>query len=246
MASSSLKFARRLVIVPAFNEADSIAEVVAELRQAAPDFDLLVIDDGSTDATAASVPPAAGLISLPFNLGIGAAMQTGYRYAAENGYDVAVQVDGDGQHPATEIRQLLRRLEAGDADLVIGSRFLKPGEYQQSPTRAAGSRILQYLLRMLAGEKFTDCTSGFRAANRKVIQAFAHWYPDDYPEPEVVLLLHRAGYRVAETPVRMRQRSNGETSITLVRGFYYVVKVAVALLLDTMREPWPQEKVRVA
>ncbi len=246
MASSTFKFARRLVIVPAFNEAASIAEVVADLRRAAPDFDVLVIDDGSTDATAACVPQAAGVISLPFNLGIGAAMQTGYRYAAENGYDVAVQVDGDGQHPATEIRKLLRRLEAGDADLVIGSRFLEPGEYQQSPARAAGSRILQYLLRLLAGERITDCTSGFRAANRNVIQAFAHWYPDDYPEPEVVLLLHRAGYRVAETPVRMRQRSNGETSITLVRGLYYVVKVAVALLLDTMREPWPREKVRVA
>ena len=245
-ACTTLKFARRLIIVPAFNEASSIAEVVADLEHSVPDFDLLVIDDGSIDATAANVPQTAGLISLPFNLGIGGAMQTGYRYAAEHGYDVAVQVDGDGQHPAGEIFKLLERIEAGDADLVIGSRFLKAPRYRQTPARAAGSRILQLLLRILTGRKFTDCTSGFRVANKDVIRAFAHWYPDDYPEPEVVLLLHRAGYRVVETPVQMKQRANGQTSITPMRGLYYVVKVAVALVLATMRQPWPHQTMRAA
>ncbi len=112
--------------------------------------------------------------------------------------------------------------------------------------RSAGSRILRWLLRALTGSTFTDCTSGFRAANRRVIRAFGHWYPDDYPEPEVVLLLHRAGFRVAETPVEMNHRASGETSITLVRGLYYVIKVAVALIVDTMRHPWPRDKVEIA
>ncbi len=245
-AETSLKFLRGLVVVPAYNEAEAIAQVVVDLAQAVPDFDVLVIDDGSTDATARRVPESAGVVSLPFNLGIGAAMQTGYRYAAENGYDVAVQVDGDGQHPAREIGKLLGPIADGTADLVIGSRFLGPGGYRQGRARAAGSRILRWLLRALTGNTITDCTSGFRAANRTVIRAFSHWYPDDYPEPEVVLLLHRAGFRVVETPVEMNQRATGETSIPLQRGLYYVIKVAVALIVDTMRRPWPREKVGTA
>ena len=246
MADHVLKFIRGVVIVPAFNEAESIASVVNDIARVLPEFDIVVIDDGSTDSTASRVPDAATVISLPFNLGIGAAMQTGYRFAAEHGYDVAVQVDGDGQHLASEIVALLEPLQDGDADLVIGSRFLEPGGYRQSVARAAGSRVLRWLLRALTGRTFTDCTSGFRAANRAVIRAFSHWYPDDYPEPEVVLLAHRAGFRVVETPVRMQPRVCGRTSIPLVRGLYYVVKVAVALLLDTSRQPWPRAKVGIA
>jgi len=237
----ALKFVRGVVIVPAFNEAESIAGVVEDIVHALPEFDIVVIDDGSTDLTASRVPGSATVITLPFNLGIGAAMQTGYRYAAEHNYDVAVQVDGDGQHPASEIVALLEAMQADDADLVIGSRFLRPGEYRQSAARAAGSRLLRWLLRALTGRTYTDCTSGFRAANRAVIRAFSHWYPDDYPEPEVVLLAHRAGFRVTETPVRMEQRVSGRTSIPLGRGLYYVLKVAVALLLDTTRQPWPDQ-----
>ena len=229
--------------MPAFNEAGSIARVVEDVTHAVPDFDVLVIDDGSTDSTASLVPGSATVISLPFNLGIGSAMQTGYRYAAEQGYDVAIQVDGDGQHPASEIARLIDTLDNSDADLVIGSRFLDGSRYRQSAARAAGSRLLRWLLRLLTGRTYTDCTSGFRAANIKVIRAFSHWYPDDYPEPEVVLLLHRAGFRVVETPVRMEQRTAGASSIPLSRGFYYVLKVAVALLLDTMRHPWPKGRM---
>lgn len=229
--------------MPAFNEAGSIARVVDDVRRAVPDFDVLVIDDGSTDSTASLVPESATVITMPFNLGIGSAMQTGYRFAAEHGYDVAIQVDGDGQHPASEITKLLDTLENSDADLVIGSRFLEGNRYRQSAARAAGSGVLRLLLRLLTGRTFTDCTSGFRAANSKVIRAFGHWYPDDYPEPEVVLLLHRAGFRVTEAPVRMEQRTTGESSIPLCRGVYYVLKVAVALLLDTMRHPWPNRRM---
>ncbi len=246
MADRALKFVRGVVIVPAFNEAESIAGVVEDIACAMPEFDVVVIDDGSTDLTASRVPDSATVIVLPFNLGIGAAMQTGYRFAAENGYDVAVQVDGDGQHPASEIVALLEAMQEGDADLVIGSRFLEPGGYRQSAARAAGSRLLRWLLRALTGRTYTDCTSGFRAANRAVIRAFSHWYPDDYPEPEVVLLAHRAGFRVVETAVRMEQRVTGRTSIPLVCGLYYVLKVVVALLLDTIRQPWPQGKVGIA
>jgi len=243
VAEPALKFVRGVVIIPAFNEAGSIARVVQDVKRAVPDFDIVVIDDGSTDATASCVPDWATVISLPFNLGIGGAMQTGYRYAAEHGYDVAVQVDGDGQHPASEIVGLVDALHESDADMVIGSRFLERGRYRQSAARAAGSRFLRLQLRMLTGRTYTDCTSGFRAVNRRVIRAFSHWYPDDYPEPEVVLLLHRWGFRVTETSVKMHQRVSGRTSIPLGRGFYYVLKVAVALFLDTAREPWPQGKV---
>ncbi len=238
---ANLKFMRGLAIVPAFNEVASVAAVVADLRQTVPQLDVLVIDDGSTDGTALAVPSEAAVISLPFNLGIGGAMQTGYRYAAANGYDVAVQVDGDGQHPAREVPRLLQRLADEEADLVIGSRFLEPGSYRQTASRAAGAGMLRAILRFLTGRTFTDCTSGFRAANRKVIDAFSRFYPDDYPEPEVVLLLHRAGYRVIETPVEMAQRASGRSSIGLVRGVYYVVKVTLSLLLDTMRRPWGRE-----
>jgi hypothetical protein len=240
-SDASLKFRRGLAIVPAFNEAGTIGAVVDDLRRTVPDLDVLVVDDGSTDGTAAAVPPEAAVISLPFNLGIGGAMQTGYRYAAAQGYDVAVQVDGDGQHPAGEVPGLLRALEDERADLVIGSRFLRPGSYRQTASRAAGAGVLRAIIRCLTSRTFTDCTSGFRAANRRVIEAFSRYYPDDYPEPEVVVQLHRAGFRVVETPVTMEQRSAGRSSIGLLRGVYYVIKVALALVLDTLRNPWARE-----
>lgn len=234
---------KRLAIVPAYNESESIAGVVSELRRELPDFDILVIDDGSTDSTARRVPADATVLSLPFNLGIGGAMQTGYRYAALHGYELAVQVDGDGQHPPHEVRKLVLRLEQGDVDLVIGSRFLE-NNYRQNPARMGGIFVLRWLIRFLSGQSLTDPTSGFRAANRSVIRAFAYWYPDDYPEPEIALLLHRSGYRVVEIPTVMRQRTTGQSSIPLLRGFFYVAKVSIALLLDTIRDPWPRDKVK--
>jgi glycosyltransferase involved in cell wall biosynthesis len=234
---------RGLIIVPAFNERQSVGKLAHRLNRALPGFDILVIDDGSTDDTLRQIPAQAAVVSLPFNLGIGGAMQTGYRYAALHGYDVAVQVDGDGQHRPGEVRQLVEKLIESNSDLVVGSRFLGAGRYKQSFTRMVGIRLLDGLIRILSGFDVTDCTSGFRVANRRVIRAFAHWYPDDYPEPEVILLLHRAGFKISEVGVKMRQRRAGMTSIPLTRGMFYVLKVTTALLLDMARDPWPSGKV---
>jgi glycosyltransferase involved in cell wall biosynthesis len=235
---------RCLAIIPAFNERGSVGAVVRGLKRSLPGFDVVVIDDGSTDDTCQQVPPGTAVVSLPFNLGIGGAMQTGYRYAALNHYDVAVQVDGDGQHRPSQVRRLVNALVQGDADLVVGSRFMEPSRrYRQSFIRKTGSWMLRASIKCLTGLEITDCTSGFRAANRKVIHAFAHWYPEDYPEPEVILLLHRAGYKVKELPVRMRRRRTGQSSIGVLSGLFYVTKVVTCLLLDMVREPWPTGKV---
>lgn len=254
--AEGLAQARCLIIIPAYNEERTICRLVERLKRALPEMDVLVIDDGSTDSTAREAAVRARTISLPFNVGIGGAMQTGYRYAEKHGYDIAIQVDGDGQHRPCEVRKLVREVLSGRADLAVGSRFLgdanrmraMPGErgqgYRQELPRTIGAGVLRMLLRWMAGLDVTDCTSGFRAANRNVIRAFAHWYPEDYPEPEVILLLHRAGYRLVETPVSMRQRRNGSSTISPLTGVFYVMKVALCLLLDLARQPWDNDKVR--
>lgn len=234
---------RILLIVPAFNEGQSIRKLIARLKLAVPSADVLVIDDGSTDDTARQAKATSRVVSLPFNLGIGGAMQTGYRYADLHGYDIAVQVDGDGQHRPRQVLRLIDQLRDGRTDFVVGSRFLGEGHYAQQPARLVGGWLLRWMLRTLTGLNITDCTSGFRAANRRVIRAFAHWYPEDYPEPEVILLLHRAGYQVREIPVTMRQRRSGRSSIATASGLFYVVKVAACLLLDMARRPYNNGKV---
>lgn len=234
-----------LVIVPAYNEAGSIAGVVQDLRHHFAQADVLVVDDGSTDGTHKVAPVGTTVLRLPFNLGIGGAMQAGYRYAFMHGYGVALQVDGDGQHPAEEAHKLIDALKASNADMVIGSRFLADDpNYKPPAARAAGIGVVRTVLRLLSGLQITDCTSGFRACNRRVIKAFAHWYPEDYPEPEVILLLHRAGFSIRETPVTMRPRAAGRTSIPFLKGVFYILKVSLALLLDTARRPWPKQKPR--
>jgi glycosyltransferase involved in cell wall biosynthesis len=235
---------RCLVLVPAFNEGASVRKLVLRLRRALPGFDVLVIDDGSTDDTVRQVPQGTAIVTLPFNLGIGGAMQTGYRYAALHGYDIAVQVDGDGQHRPREVLRLVEQLVRSDVDLVVGSRFLDRPRYKQTMARLAGSWLLRGVIRTFTGLPLTDVTSGFRAASRRVIRAYAHWYPEDYPEPEVILLLHRAGYKVTEIPVQMRQRRAGRSSISMLQGLFYVAKVSICLLLDLMREPWPMGRLQ--
>ena len=215
------------------------------LRRSLSDYDVLIVDDGSTDDTLRQIPAGVAVVSLPFNLGIGGAMQTGYRYAALHGYDVAVQVDGDGQHRPSEVRRLVEFVLSGEADLAVGSRFLEPTPYRQGFVRKTGALLLRLLIQALTGLIITDCTSGFRAANRRVLRAFAHWYPEDYPEPEVILLLHRAGYSIQELSVRMRHRQVGQSSIGLLAGEFYMMKVTACLLLDTARAPWPHEKFGV-
>jgi len=227
---------RVLVIIPAYNESATIGDVVTQLHRALPDADVLVIDDGSKDETARLVPRTARVVRLPMNLGIGGAMQTGYRFAHANGYDLAIQCDADGQHPPEHIQALIDFAAETRADMVIGSRFIEPGMYQQQPVRMAAIRWLNAVISVLGGQRVTDCTSGFRVANRRAIEAFADWYPDDYPEPEVLLRLLRSGYTVRETPVLMRQRQGGVSSIPFQRGLFYVVKVTSSLLLTLVRE----------
>jgi glycosyltransferase involved in cell wall biosynthesis len=246
-SSNPTRLARCLIIVPAKNERESINLLVKQLIFHLPECDVLIVDDGSTDGAALEVPPQAKVVKLPFNLGIGGAMQTGYRYADIHGYELAVQVDGDGQHRASEVRKLLEHLLTQQADMIVGSRFMETaGAYRQTIGRAVGGWILSSLLKILTGQRFTDCTSGFRAVNKRVIQAFADWYPEDYPEPEVILLLHRSGFTLGEVPVLMRRRQTGTSSISTIKGVYYIIKVSTCLVLDMLRSPWSQPQIAVA
>lgn len=236
---------RILAIVPAFNEERSLPAVVVGLRSAVPDVDVCVVDDGSTDSTAA-VARGLGVtvLSIPVNLGIGGAVQTGYRWARDHGYQVAVQVDGDGQHDASFLPALVEEVSSGRAGLAIGSRFTGPrvsGAFRSTWTRRAGIRYLTWMLRARCGARVTDPTSGFRAAGRPAIELFARSYPPDYPEPESIAIAARAGIPIVEVPVRMGARLHGESSIDTGRSLYYLVKVSLALLLLPTRQPPVEE-----
>lgn len=228
---------RILIIIPAYNEEASLPGVLQDLRAYFPQGHILVVDDGSRDRTA-HVASVAGvsLVRLPFNLGIGGAVQTGYRYAQRNDYDIAIQFDGDGQHQASEIPALLGPLEAGMADIIVGSRFLNPGGYRPTAFRKAGIWIFSKVLSAILGMTVTDTTSGFRAANRRCIDYFSRVYPEDYPEVESLVLAHRQGLRIAEAPVAMRDRTGGRSSITPIRSAYYMVKVLLAVFVDLMKK----------
>jgi glycosyltransferase involved in cell wall biosynthesis len=229
---------RKLAIVPAYNERAMVARVIREIRRHAPDFDVVVIDDGSTDTTAAHAQAqGAVVIRHPFNLGIGGAMQSGYKYALRNGYDVAVQIDGDGQHKPAYLPQLLAKLETeGDqADMVTGSRFLGDPGYKVPFGRRVGNFIFAIVMSAITRQKVTDPTSGFRMTNRRGIELFARDYPHDYPEVEATVLARRHGLRLLEVPVRMRYRVEGRSSITAARSVYYLVKVSLALMIGLFR-----------
>lgn len=227
----------RLAIVPAYNEADSIARVVENLHAHAPDFDVLVIDDGSVDATAKRAEAAGARVLIhPINLGIGGAVQSGYQYALASGYDYAVQVDGDGQHPPEQLAKLVERIEAEPAvDMVTGSRFLGGGEYKQTIARRLGIVVFSLLLSLITRQKVSDPTSGFRLANRRAIELFARDYPHDYPEVEAILMMHRHQLKCAEVPVRMDLREGGRSSITPLHSGYYMLKVLLAVFVGLFR-----------
>ncbi|HOT49577.1 MAG TPA: glycosyltransferase family 2 protein [Candidatus Hydrogenedentes bacterium] len=229
---------RTLVIIPAYNEEETIAQVIENVRRDAPGCDVLVVDDGSSDGTPDVVTNTGGaaLVRLPFNLGIGGAMQTGYRYALRNGYDIAVQCDADGQHPPRRIPDLVRHVEEGAADLLIGSRYVADTAYAPSLTRRIGKSLMSRLVDTLIGGGITDTTSGFRAANRKVIALFAKDYPDDYPEAEALIMLYKNGLKAAEMPVDMLPRQGGRTSIRPRHAVYYMVKVGLAILVHMLRK----------
>ena len=227
---------RKLVIIPAYNESASIVNTVNDIKKNAPDFDYVVINDHSKDNTL-QICKDAGLnvIDLPLNLGIGGAVQTGYLYACQNGYDIAVQFDGDGQHDAKYLNEMAETLVKEQADMVIGSRFIEKEGFQSSFTRRLGIRYFTFLIKILTGQKMTDPTSGYRMCNRKIIELFAGNYPKDYPEPETTTWILRKKLKVLEIPVIMRAREEGVSSISLKKSFYYMFKVTMAIIIERTR-----------
>lgn len=230
-------YPKTLVIIPAFNEEDSIAHVIERIRAAAPWADVAVVNDGSKDRTGA-IAEACGAIVLhmPHNVGIGSAVQTGFIYARQFGYQVTVQNDGDGQHAAEEIPGLVNALLDSGADLVIGSRYIEDRGYVTPVERKVGIFVLSMVVSLLTRQRFTDPTSGFRASNRRAIELCADVYPYDYPEPEAIVLLRRAGMTVREIPVTMNPRYGGRSSITPIRSVYYMIKVIMAMLIALLRK----------
>lgn len=227
---------KSLVMIPAYNEEKNIVKTVRDIQKNAPDFDYIIINDCSRDSTLdLCMREGLHVLNLPVNLGIGGAVQTGYRYAMQNGYDVAVQFDGDGQHDAAYLTQMREKLVREELDMVIGSRFLRHEGFQSSGMRRLGIRYFTELIRVSTGKKITDPTSGMRMANRSVIEAFAANYPKDYPEPESVVYLLRQGKRVEEAPVKMRERENGKSSISFSKSIYYMCKVTFAILIEDIR-----------
>ena len=223
---------KKLAIIPAYNEEKSILQVVEDIRQNAPGFDYVVINDCSTDNTK-EVCRGNGLnfVDMPVNLGIGGAVQTGYRYAVENGYEIAVQFDGDGQHDAAYLNEMAEYLVDNECDMVIGSRFIKKEGFQSSVMRQMGIRYFRVLIKLLTGKVITDATSGMRMVGRDLIREFANDYPRDYPEPESTTAMLLKKKKIEEYPVKMRARSEGVSSISPLKSVYYMIKVSLAIIL---------------
>lgn len=232
---------RTLVFIPAWNEAASVTEVIAGVRERLPEADLLVVDDGSTDATAARAREAGATVaSLPFNQGLGAALQTGYLYALREGYDFCAHLDADGQHPPPEVARLLAEVYADRADLVIGSRYRDPGasesdDYRPTFSRRIGTSVFRFFLTLATRQRFTDTTSGMRAANRRVMALFSERYSPDFAEIESLQLAVRQGLRVEEVPVRMLERVDGSSFLTPVRSVFFIFKGLIVLLVGQFR-----------
>jgi glycosyltransferase involved in cell wall biosynthesis len=227
-----------LAVVPAYNEAATVGAVVRSIHDAQPDFDVLVVDDGSTDSTAAVAEGhGASVVRLPFNLGIGGAVQTGFAYAQRHGYEYMVQVDGDGQHDPTQIPHLMRVMDEDPSiDMVCGSRFLgQDYKYPAAISRRTGIHIFAFVLSRIVGQRVSDPTSGFRLYNRRGISLFARDYPHDYPEVEAVLMVHHHRLKMREVPVRMYARGGGVSSIGSGKSAYYMIKVLLAIFVGLVR-----------
>lgn len=221
-----------LLIIPAYNEAENIERVVDNIIENYPQYDYIVINDGSKDNTR-DVCKARGyqFLNLSVNLGIGGAVQTGYKYAKDKGYEIAVQIDGDGQHDIAYLEKMLPYLENQEADVVIGSRFIDKEGFQSSAARRTGIKILSSLIFLCTGCRVKDVTSGFRAVNQTYIKIYAENYPNDYPEPEAIVSAVMHGGVIKECPVVMRERENGTSSINFVKSIYYMIKVTLAILV---------------
>lgn len=226
-----------LVVIPAFNEAAQIGKVLDRIRAVNPALPVLVIDDGSTDATAAIARNAgAHVVRLPFNMGYGVALQTGYKYALRYGYDCVVQLDGDGQHEPADIPALLQVIERGEADIALGSRFLGPTTYRPGLARRMGMRLFGALTLVLTGLRFSDVTSGFQALNSDLLRFFTtERYPVDYPDADVLIMLKRAGFKVREVPVRMYLKDRGTSMHSGLRPIYYIFKMLLSMILTPLR-----------
>lgn len=227
---------RVLVIIPAYNEEENIVQTVNEVKRKVPDFDYVVINDCSKDSTLKlCLENEINVINLPINLGIGGAVQTGYKYAMQNGYDYAVQVDGDGQHDPAYLKAMYDAIVAENADMVIGSRFIEKEGFQSYVIRRLGIRYFTLLIKILTGKLITDPTSGLRVINKEIINKFAREYPRDYPEPESVVSLLKDMKKVVEVPVVMRERQSGRSSISIKAGIYYMIKVSIAMIVERIR-----------
>ena len=227
---------KKLIIIPAYNESASIQQTVQTIKQYAPDFGYIIINDCSTDNTLAICQDNNfPVVDLPLNLGIGGAVQTGYLYAYENDYEAAVQVDGDGQHDPAFLNEMVKHLEEKQLDMVIGSRFIEMKGFQSSAIRRLGINYFSGLIKLLTGKRITDPTSGLRMVGKRVIESFARSYPKDYPEPESVVLILRKGMKVEEIPVVMKERQGGVSSISAVKSIYYMIKVTLAILIERIR-----------
>lgn len=233
---------RLLVIIPAYNEASNIADVVLRVQKATDALSniratVLVVNDGSTDSTSDCARATdAVVLDLPYNLGIGGAVQCGFRYARDKKFDMAIQIDGDGQHDPSFIHKLLSPLQEGTADMVIGSRFLNREGFQSTWLRRVGIRIFEWVNSAIIGQRITDNTSGFRAYNKQAIALLAEEYPSDYPEPEAVIVLGLRGFKICETPVVMRERQGGTSSIGSMSSVYYMAKVLLAIGVNVFKK----------
>ena len=228
---------KKLVIIPDFNEEGNLEKTIKDIKDNAPDFDYVIINDCSTDKTLEMCRRHGfSYLNLPVNLGIGGAVQTGYRYAYYHGYDIAVQFDGDGQHSASHLEDMVTTLIDTESDMVIGSRFIEKEGFQSSGLRRIGIKYFTGLIKLLTGKKITDPTSGMRMVNKKLLEKFTDEYPKDYPEPESVVTILSEKYKVTEIPVVMNEREEGVSSISLKNSVYYMIKVSFAILIARMKK----------
>ncbi|MBI4101543.1 MAG: glycosyltransferase family 2 protein [Candidatus Nealsonbacteria bacterium] len=230
---------RILAIIPAYNEEKNIEGVINDVKKEEPGIDVLVIDDGSVDQTAllAGKTKKATVVSLPYNLGIGGAVQTGFKYAESYGYDIVIKVDGDGQHKAEEIKKILQPVLGGQADVAIGSRFLRGNKSYPIFVRRIGQQVISFLTSLVVGQKITDATSGFRCYSKLAVLWLNRYYPADYPEPEEIIFLKKNKFRIKEVWVVMRNRLGGSSSLTTLKSFYFMIKVTLSILINFLRTP---------
>jgi glycosyltransferase involved in cell wall biosynthesis len=229
---------KTMVLIPAYNEGARIAEVVGSVRQAVPAYDILVIDDGSRDDTAAAAKASgAAVVSHPFNMGYGVAIQTGYKYAYANGYDFIAQMDGDGQHDPAFVHRMLQPVMSGECDFAIGSRFLEIESYEPSLARRIGMTLFRKVVSWLTGMRITDSTSGYQAFNREVARFFTtEIFPCDYPDADMLITLHRAGFSIREIPVRMYANAEGKSMHGGLTSLYYIFKMFLSIFVTLLRK----------